>query len=74
VATLTERPVRERFARLLQLSTVLNAEGMQEVLDYWSAGSSSSSVAWRLSPSDVKAALSLRSDFHREEVARVRLQ
>lgn len=73
VASLTSRPVRERFSRLAQLCTVLNAETVQEVLDYWSAESTNSNLAWRLSPKDVKAALMLRSDFHREEIARTKL-
>lgn len=50
--------VRDRFARLTQISTVLNLEKLNEIYDYW--GNHDGSLTWRLTATELKAVLNLR--------------
>lgn len=51
VATLgevTQRTVRDKWARLSQMATILSLETCEELLDYWASGN------WRLSPAQAR--------------------
>jgi len=54
----TQWPVRDKFARLMQMATILNFEMVHEILDYW--GTSSGPMMWRLTPTEVRKILQLR--------------
>ncbi|CAG5079522.1 Oidioi.mRNA.OKI2018_I69.PAR.g9273.t1.cds [Oikopleura dioica] len=71
LTSVTSSTVRDRFAKLHQINTVLNLEQPQEVLEYY--GSSSSGVTWRLSPSEVRDVLTRRIDFRSEDIRRLKL-
>ena len=62
---------RERFARLSQISTVLNLDSVMEIYEYW--GSRRGSLAWKLSANEVKKILLLRTEFHPEEINKLNL-
>ncbi|KAK9800904.1 hypothetical protein WJX73_009018 [Symbiochloris irregularis] len=60
VATLgevTQRTVRDKWARLSQMATILSLETCEELLDYWAGGT------WRLSPAQARQVLAQRVDF-----------
>lgn len=60
VATLgevTQRTVRDKWARLSQMATILSLETCEELLDYWASGN------WRLSPAQARQVLAQRADF-----------
>lgn len=67
LSEVTTRTVRDKFARLSQMATVLSLEAAAEVLDYW--GENSGPITWRLSAQDVKATLAQRADFDSIEIA-----
>ena len=66
-SNLTQRTVRDKFARLSQMGTLLNLETPQEVLDYWGDNMAEATM-WRLTPFEVKRALKLRVDFRPHDV------
>ena len=47
-AKVTQRTVRDKWARLSQMATILSLESPQELLDYWAGGT------WRLSPAQAR--------------------
>ncbi|XP_026678882.1 conserved oligomeric Golgi complex subunit 4 [Diaphorina citri] len=61
----TSWTIRDRLARLMQISTVLNLDKVSEISDYIS------SATWRLSTSDVRQFMSLRKDFSNEDIMRL---
>jgi len=69
LTSITSWTVRDRFARLLQISTILNLEEISEIDDYWSAGT----VTWRLTPAEVRQVLTLRIDFKTEDIRKLKL-
>ena len=64
---MTQRTVREKFARLTQVATVLNLEKVSEILDYW--GENSGPMTWRLSPAELRRVLALRTEFSPDAIA-----
>lgn len=54
----TSWSVRDKFARLTQMATVLNLERVSEIYDYW--GSHSGALTWRLTPGELRQVMSLR--------------
>jgi len=54
----TSWSIRDKFARLTQMATILNLERVNEILDYW--GSNSGPLTWRLTPTEVRLVMSLR--------------
>lgn len=66
---LTQRTVRDKFARLSQMATVLSLEEVREIGEYWGEGKAS--VTWRLSSADVKQVLMLRKDFRPQDIAAI---
>ena len=70
-SVMTSKSLRDRFARLTQVATVVNLESVSEILDYW--GENSGSMTWRLTPAEVRKILSLRVDFRAEDIAAIEL-
>ncbi|KAI3920503.1 hypothetical protein MKX01_000842 [Papaver californicum] len=58
---MTQRTVRDKFARLTQMATILNLE------------KNAGPMSWRLTPADVRRVLGLRVDFRPEAIAALRL-
>ncbi|XP_060563239.1 conserved oligomeric Golgi complex subunit 4-like isoform X2 [Ruditapes philippinarum] len=71
LTSVTTWTIRDKFARLTQMATVLNLEKVDELLDYW--GPNSGPLTWRLTPSEVRQVLSLRIDFRTDEIKRLKL-
>lgn len=70
-SSMTQRTVRDKFARLSQMATILNLEKVVEILDYW--GENSGPMTWRLTPAEARRILSLRVDFKPEAIQALRL-
>lgn len=70
-SNMTQRTVRDKFARLTQTATILNLEKVSEILDYW--GDNSGPMTWRLTPTEVRRVLGLRVDFKPEVIAALKL-
>jgi hypothetical protein len=68
---MTQRTVRDKFARITQMATILNLEKVSEILDYW--GENSGPMTWRLTPAEVRRVLGLRVDFKPEAIAQLKL-
>lgn len=68
---MSQRPVRDKFARLSQMSTILNFEKASEILDFW--GENAGHVTWLLTPAEVRRVLGLRIDFKPDAIAALRL-
>ncbi|XP_002964874.2 conserved oligomeric Golgi complex subunit 4 [Selaginella moellendorffii] len=68
---MTQRTVRDKFARLSQMATILNLEKVSEILDYW--GENSGPMTWRLTPNEVRRVLGLRLDFKPDAIAALKL-
>ncbi|XP_024411863.1 conserved oligomeric Golgi complex subunit 4 isoform X1 [Desmodus rotundus] len=71
LTTVTTWTIRDKFARLSQMATILNLERVTEILDYW--GANSGPLTWRLTPAEVRQVLALRMDFRSEDIKRLRL-
>ncbi|XP_031492460.1 conserved oligomeric Golgi complex subunit 4 [Nymphaea colorata] len=70
-SAMTQKTVRDKFARLTQMATILNLEKVSEILDFW--GENSGPMTWRLTPAEVRRVLSLRVDFKPEAIASLKL-
>ncbi|XP_006878683.1 PREDICTED: conserved oligomeric Golgi complex subunit 4 isoform X2 [Elephantulus edwardii] len=71
LTTVTTWTIRDKFARLSQMATILNLDRVTEILDYW--GANSGPLTWRLTPAEVRQVLALRIDFRSEDIKRLRL-
>ncbi|XP_071957457.1 conserved oligomeric Golgi complex subunit 4-like [Antedon mediterranea] len=71
LTSVTQWTIRDKFARLSQMATLLNLERVTEVMDYW--GTNSGPLTWRLTPTEVRQVLSLRNDFRHEDIKRLKL-
>ncbi|XP_006860242.1 PREDICTED: conserved oligomeric Golgi complex subunit 4 isoform X2 [Chrysochloris asiatica] len=71
LTTVTTWTIRDKFARLSQMATILNLERVTEILDYW--GANSGPLTWCLTPAEVRQVLALRMDFRSEDIKRLRL-
>ena len=58
LTSVTTWSVRDKFARLTQIATVLNLETVNELMEYW--GSNSGTLMWRLTPGEIRQILALR--------------
>jgi hypothetical protein len=67
----TSWSIRDKFARLTQMATILNLERVNEILDYW--GSNSGPLTWRLTPAEVRLVMALRTDFRIDDIKRLKL-
>lgn len=68
---MTQRTVRDKFARLTQMATILNLEKVSEILEFW--GENSGPMTWRLTPAEVRRVLGMRVDFKPEAIAALKL-
>ena len=68
---ITQMPVRDRFAKLSQMSTMLAIENVAEMQDFW--GANSDSISWRFNQLQVREVLRQRSDLDRSEISRSEL-
>ncbi|XP_031553701.1 conserved oligomeric Golgi complex subunit 4-like [Actinia tenebrosa] len=71
LTAITQWTIRDKFARLTQVSTLLNLEKVSEIMDYW--GANSGPLTWRLTPAEVRQVLGLRIDFRSEDINRLKL-
>jgi len=71
LSSTSSRTVRHQFAKLLQISRLLNFERPTELLDYW--GPNAGSMTWLLTPGDIRTVLNLRQDFSKDEIRRLQL-
>ncbi|KAM7432750.1 Golgi transport complex subunit 4 [Porites harrisoni] len=71
LTAVTQWTIRDKFARLTQIATILNLEKVGEIMDYW--GANSGPMTWRLTPAEVRQVLSLRVDFRSEDINRLKL-
>ena len=67
----TSWSVRARFARLMQVSTVLNLDAVSEISDYW--GQNAGSLTWRLTPAEIRLILNLRIEFKADDIRKLKL-
>eukprot|EP00178_Gracilaria_changii_P000176 TRINITY_DN1016_c0_g1_i1.p1 TRINITY_DN1016_c0_g1~~TRINITY_DN1016_c0_g1_i1.p1 ORF type:complete len:775 (-),score=122.72 TRINITY_DN1016_c0_g1_i1:3100-5424(-) len=63
--------VRDVFGRLSQLAMLVNLEQPAEIYDVW--GPNAGGMTWRLTASEVRRALSLRSDFNKDAIKSLKL-
>jgi len=70
-ASITQKTVRDKFARVTQMAALLYLEKVAEVLDFW--GQNSGHMTWRLTPGEVRRVLSLRVDFSKDAIAKLKL-
>lgn len=63
--------VRDVFGRLSQLAMVVNLERPGEMYDMW--GSNAGGMTWRLSPTEVRRSLLLRTDFNPDTIRSLKL-
>ncbi|CAK0785054.1 hypothetical protein CVIRNUC_008259 [Coccomyxa viridis] len=68
LSEVTQRTIRDKFAVLSQMGTLLSLESVAEVLDYWG-----SNAAWRLTDAQVREILGQRADFDPLEIASLHL-
>ena len=67
---ITQQAVRDHFARLSQMATILSLESVEEFLDFWG---DSIAISWRFGESQVREILQQRTDFSQAEVAALQL-
>ncbi|VVC39551.1 Conserved oligomeric Golgi complex, subunit 4 [Cinara cedri] len=65
-------PIREKFARLVQITTVLNLERVSDLNEFLSPDSGMR-FSWKLTPDSIKQILKLRSDFREDEIRKIKL-
>jgi len=66
----TKRSQRNKFARLTQISAVLNLEKISDILDLYGE---KSAIKWRLSTPEIKQILLRRIDFSADEIKKLNL-
>ncbi|XP_033328218.2 conserved oligomeric Golgi complex subunit 4 isoform X1 [Megalopta genalis] len=69
LAAATSWSIRDKFARLTQMATILSVEKVEELADYCGADA----IAWRLTPAEVRHVASLRTDFRPDDIKRLKL-
>ncbi|XP_051154343.1 conserved oligomeric Golgi complex subunit 4 isoform X1 [Leptopilina boulardi] len=69
LASATSWSVRDKFARLMQIATILSVEKVEELADYCGADA----IAWRLTPQEVRKIAGLRIDLKSEDIKRLKL-
>ena len=63
--------VRDVFGRLSQLAMLVNLERPAEIYDIW--GPNAGGMTWRLSATEVRRSLALRTDFNQDAVRSLKL-
>lgn len=62
LAATTSWSVRDKFARLTQIATVLSLDHVSEITDYW--GDHDSALTWRLTPTELRSVMALRYIYY----------
>jgi len=62
----TGRPVRDKFARLAQMGTLLGLESVAELLEFWR--DHAGGAGWRLGEEQVREVLGQRPDFAPQDI------
>ncbi|WCJ28934.1 Conserved oligomeric Golgi complex subunit 4 [Euphorbia peplus] len=70
--SMTQRTVRDKFAPLTQMATILNLEKVSEILDF--SGENSGPMTWRLTPAEIRRVSDLRVDFKSKSEAIIALK
>ncbi|XP_050538118.1 conserved oligomeric Golgi complex subunit 4 isoform X2 [Daktulosphaira vitifoliae] len=65
-------PVREKFSRLVQITTILNLERVSDLDDFWNP-ESGMRFAWKLTPDNIRHILKLRVDFKEDDIRKIKL-
>lgn len=65
-------PIREKFSRLVQITTVLNLERVSDLNEFLSPDSGMR-FSWKLTPDTIKQILKLRSDFREDDIRKIKL-
>jgi conserved oligomeric Golgi complex subunit 4 len=71
LADVTQRSVRDKFARLTQVATLLSCESMAEVQEFFGPDAANTAYTWRLSDTQIREVLSQRHDFSQGDIARL---
>lgn len=66
---ITGQPVRDKSHRLRQMVTILTLETLDELADAWV----NDGLTWRLTGGEVKAVLSQRVEFDRQQISALTL-
>ncbi len=72
VTSASQWPVRDKFGKIIQVSSLVNVDTVQDAVEFWGSGSQGK-VAWRLTPIEVRRVLGLRAEFKSEEINRLKL-
>uniref|UniRef100_A0A7S4LE23 Conserved oligomeric Golgi complex subunit 4 n=1 Tax=Eutreptiella gymnastica TaxID=73025 RepID=A0A7S4LE23_9EUGL len=74
----TEKPVRDKFTRMSQITNLLSVDKVSEVYDLWGgsggSGGGSNHLMWRVSSAEVKQVLALRVDFEKTAINALKLK
>lgn len=65
-------PIREKFARLVQVTTVLNLERVSDLNEFLNPDSGMR-FSWKLTPDSIKQILKLRTDFREDDIRKIKL-
>jgi hypothetical protein len=65
----TLKPVRSKFTRITQISSLLNLEKLSDAQDIWN----SLDIKWKISPDEAKMILKRRVDFAADHVEKLHL-
>lgn len=71
-STASAWPIREKFARLVQVTTVLNLERVSDLNEFLNP-ESGMRFSWKLTPDSIKQILKLRSDFREDDIRKIKL-
>lgn len=63
--------MRSKFTRLSQISSLLNLENANDVIDIWN---DKSEIKWKITPEEAKMMLRKRVDMKRDEIESLSLQ
>jgi hypothetical protein len=69
-SSLVKRSVRDKFTRVMQITSLLTLEKVNEVLDYWHT----ENMKWRLTSEEAKQVLRRRNDFNVLAIDRLKLE
>lgn len=72
LSSTTNWSIRDKFARISQISTIINVENLAEFQELWNP-SSEVSLSWRITPSEARQVLGLRTDFRSEDIKKLKL-
>ena len=66
-----QKSMRSKFTRLSQISSLLNLENANDVIDIWN---DKSEIKWKITPEEAKMMLRKRVDMKRDEIESLSLQ